>query len=79
MTLLFIYKKLLSLPILIPIEGAIRKILLSQKQENKTNLREAKERETGQASEVGASREKLKLVSVNVEWQAAPGVMSCTR
>lgn len=37
MTLLFIYKKLLSLPILIPIEGAIRKILLSLSKTRKQN------------------------------------------
>lgn len=57
----------------------MRKILLSHKHKNKTNLKEVKERETGQASEARESRDKLKLVSVNEEWQAAPGVMSCTR
>lgn len=56
-TVCHIQKKLLSPPIPIPIEGAIRQILLSQTQENK-NLKEVKERETGQASEAGESRER---------------------
>lgn len=83
MTLPFIYKNLGSFLILILTQKAIRKILLSlpQKQEEKNirNLKEAKERATGQASEAGASRDEMKLVNVKAGWQAAPGVMSCTK
>ena len=42
------------------------------------NLKAAKEGETGQASEAGASREELKLVKVKEGgWQAAVGNMGC--
>lgn len=84
MTLLFIYKKLLSLPILIPTEGAIRKILLWLSLKNKKTKQNKLKRSQGKGNWAGfrsrsIKREKLKLVSVNVERQAAPGVMSCTR
>ena len=81
MTLLFIYKKLLSLPILIPIEGAIRKILLSLTKTRKQNKLKRSPGKGNWAAFRSRSikREKLKLVSANIERQAAPGLMSCTR
>lgn len=65
-------------PTLIPTEGAIDSSESPTKTRGK-NLKEAKENETGQASEAGASRNELKLVIVKSRWQAAPGIMSCTR
>lgn len=80
MTLLIIYKKSTFSSHPNPNRGSHEKdSALSHKHKNKTNLKEVKERETGQASEARESRDKLKLVSMNEEWQAAPGVMSCTR
>lgn len=80
-TVYHIQKKLLSPPIPIPIEGAIRQILLSltnTRKQNKLKRSQGKGNWAGFRSR-RIKREKLELVSVNEEWQAAPGVMSCTR
>lgn len=53
---------------------------LPQKQESETKLKrsQGKENWAGFRSR-SIKRDKLKLISVNAEWQAAPGVMSCTQ
>lgn len=73
-TVYHIQKKLLSPPIPIPIEGAIRQILLSltnTRKQNKLKRSQGKGNWAGFRSR-RIKREKLELVSVNEEWQAAP-------
>lgn len=61
-----------------PNRGSHKILSLPQKQEGEKKLKRSQEKGnwTGFRS---IKRDELKLVNVKVEWQAAPGVMSCTR